>query len=122
MSKSSGEFLRLQSLLDRNYDPLAYRFFCMSAHYRAKLNFNWESLDGASTALNRLRLASYEWGEPGDEIDEAYQNQFLAQINADLNMPRALAVVWDLVKSDLPPHVKKATLLDFDRVLGLRLA
>ena len=110
-----------QTLIDRGYDPLAYRFFCLSAHYRAKLNFNWESLAGASKSLDRLRLLAYEWGEPG-AIDEEYAEQFLAQINDDLNMPRAVAVVWDLVKKDLPPSTKKATLLLFDRVLGLRLA
>ncbi|MGH7927954.1 MAG: cysteine--tRNA ligase, partial [Candidatus Binatia bacterium] len=55
MAKSSGEFLRMQSLVDRGYDPLAYRYFCMGAHYRAKLSFRWEALDGAQTALERLR-------------------------------------------------------------------
>src|SRR5690606_33684707 len=69
-----------------------------------------------------LRQAAYEWGEPGDTIDEAYRAKFLEHINADLNMPRALALVWELVRSDLPAPVKKATLLDFDRVFGLRLA
>ena len=64
MAKSAGTFLRMQTLLDRGYDPLAYRFFCLSAHYRAKLNITWEGLDGAATALNRLRLAAHEWGAP----------------------------------------------------------
>jgi cysteinyl-tRNA synthetase len=121
MAKSAGGFLRVQTLLDRGYDPPAYRFFCLSAHYRAKLNFTWESLDGAATALNRLRNAAYEWGAPG-AVDEDYMERFAQQINDDLNMPRALAVVWELVKSDLPPATKKATLLEYDRVLGLRLA
>lgn len=121
MAKSSGSFLRLQSLIDQGYDPLAYRFFCLSAHYRAKLNFNWESLAGASKSLDRLRSMVVEWGQPG-AIDEDYAEQFLTQINDDLNMPRAVAVVWDLVKKELPPSTKKATLLLFDRVLGLHLA
>ncbi len=121
MSKSSGEFLRLQSLLDRGYDPLAYRYFCLGAHYRSKLNFHWESLDGAATALDRLRSLAYEWGEPGT-VDEEYADRFQAQINDDLNMPRALATTWDLARSSLPKTTKKATLLLFDRVLGLRLA
>ncbi len=119
MSKSSDDFLRLQTLIDQGYDPLAYRFFCLSAHYRANLNFNWESLAGASKSLDRLRLLAYEWGQPG-AIDEEYAELFLAQINDDLNMPRAVAVVWDLVKKELPASTKKATLLLFDRVLGLR--
>jgi cysteinyl-tRNA synthetase len=121
MSKSSGEFLRLQTLIDRGIDPLAYRFFCLGAHYRAKLNFTWESLEGAATALGRLRTAAYAWGAPGT-LDEEFVERFAAQINDDLNMPRALAVVWELVRSDLPPATKKATLLHLDGVLGLRLA
>lgn len=120
MSKSSGEFLRLQTLIDRGYDPLVYRFFCLSAHYRAKLNFTWESMDGAATALERLRTACYEWGEAG-ELDDGYYQRFMEQANDDLNMPRAMAVVWELVRSDLPPAVKKATLLAHDKILGLRL-
>lgn len=121
MAKSAGGFLRVQTLVDRGYDPLAYRMFCLTAHYRAKLNFTWESLDGAATALNRLRLAAYEWGQPGT-LDEGYMDRLAEQINDDLNMPRALALTWDLVKSDLPASTKKATLLQFDKILGLRLA
>jgi cysteinyl-tRNA synthetase len=121
MSKSAGGFLRMQTLLDMNYDPLAYRFFAMSAHYRSKLNFTWESLDGAQTALNRLRTTMYEWGEAG-EVDTTYLEKFTDQVNDDLNMPRAVAVVWDLARSELPNATKKATLLKFDEVLGLNLA
>jgi cysteinyl-tRNA synthetase len=121
MAKSAGAFLRVQTLIERGFDPLAYRFFCLGAHYRSKLNFNWESLQGAATALERLRAAAYEWGAPGTP-DETYVGKFFEQINDDLNMPRALAVTWDLVKSDLPNAVKKATLLHFDNVFGLKLA
>lgn len=121
MAKSSGEFLRLQSLIDKGYDPLAYRFFCLSAHYRSKLNFTWEGLDGAVAGLNRLRSLSYEWGAPSS-VDDGFVEQFADQVNDDLNLPRALATTWDLVRSDLPAGVKKATLLCFDQVLGLNLA
>ncbi|MGH2452483.1 MAG: cysteine--tRNA ligase [bacterium] len=121
MSKSAGNFLRLQTLIDRGYDPLVWRFFCLSAHYRSKLNFTWESLDGAGTALNRLRMAAYEWGALGTP-DDGYLDGFTEQINDDLNMPRALALTWDLVKSGLPASAKRATLLEFDRIFGFRLA
>jgi cysteinyl-tRNA synthetase len=120
MAKSTGDFLRVQTLMERGYDPLAYRFFCLSAHYRAKLNFTWDSLDGAATALQRLRLATDSWGPP-DRADAEYMQQFTEQINDDLNLPRAMAVTWDMVRSGLPAATKKATLLQFDRVLGLRL-
>lgn len=121
MAKSAGEFLRVKTLVDRGYEPLVYRFFCLSGHYRAKLNFTWEGLDGAKTALQRLRTTVHGWGEAGT-ADAAFVERFTAQVNDDLNMPRALAVIWDLVRSDLPPATKKATILDFDRVLGLDLA
>ncbi len=121
MSKSSGRFLRLQDLIDRGFDPLAYRYFALNAHYRAKLTFSWEGLDSARVALDRLRNAVYEWGEPG-EPDQGYVEQFTEQINDDLNMPRAMAVTWDLARSNLPAATKKATILIFDRVLGLRLS
>ena len=121
MAKSAGVFLRLQSVIDRGYDPLTYRYFCLNAHYRSKLNFTWEGMDGAQTALNRLRATSCDWGLPGS-VDETYLERFIKRINEDLNMPRALALTWDLVKSDLSPSMKKATLIEFDKVLGLRLA
>jgi len=121
MAKSTGEFLRVQTLIDRGIDPLAYRMLCLGAHYRTKLNFTWESLEGAATALQRLRTTMHEW-EASGVIDENYRRRFLEQINDDLNMPRALAVTWELVKSEVPSAAKKATLFEFDRVLGLRLA
>jgi len=121
MAKSAGDFLRLQTLMDRGYDPLAYRYFCLNANYRSRLNFTWEGLDGAATALDRLRAVSYEWGTAGTP-DEGYGERFLAHVNDDLNTPRALALTWELVKCDLPAPIKKATLCEFDGVLGLRLA
>ena len=121
MAKSSGEFLRLQSLLDRGYEPLAYRYFCLNASYRAKLNFTWESLESAAKAFKRLCLLNYEWG-PAGIPDKQYMARFISHINRDLNMPQALALTWELAKSDLPAATKKATLGKFDEVLGLRLA
>lgn len=121
MAKSAGGFLRLQTLIDRGYDPLAYRYYCLNSLYRSKLNFTWEGMDGATTALQRLRRTVYEWGQPGT-VDAAYVAEFTAQIDNDLNMPRALATVWSLVKSELPAQTKKATILLFDQVLALGLA
>ena len=120
MSKSGGNFLRLQTLIDKGYDPLAYRLFCLNALYRAKLTFNWEGLDAAAKSLERLRAAAFEWGVAGT-ADPGYIENFTDQVNDDLNMPRTVAVTWELVKSDLPLATKKATLLEFDRVLGLHL-
>jgi cysteinyl-tRNA synthetase len=94
---------------------------CLGAHYRSHLSFSWEGMDAAQTALNRLRTAVYELGEPG-EVDEAAMATFKEHINDDLNVPRALALTWDLVRGDAPAAEKKATVLAFDAVLGLRLA
>lgn len=121
MAKSAGVFLRLKTLMDKGYDPLAYRYFSLNAHYRSKLNFSWEGMDGAMISLNRLRAAVYDWGIPGDP-DAGLLERFLAHINDDLNMPRALALTWEVVRGDLPQSVKKATVTAFDKVLGLRLA
>jgi len=70
--------------------------------------------------LDRIRNQVFNWGEPG-LVDQDYLDLFTQAINDDLNMPRALAVMWDLAKSELPPSVKKATVLEFDSVLGLGL-
>jgi cysteinyl-tRNA synthetase len=120
MGKSVGNFLRVQTLMDKGYDPLAWRYFCLNANYRTKLNFSWESVDGAATSLDRLRAAVYEWGVPGT-ADESCVENFRQAVNDDLNMPRALAIAWEVVKSSLEPGTKKATLLVFDQVLGLCL-
>ncbi len=121
MAKSAGEFLRVQSLEEREIDPLAYRYLCLTAHYRTQMSFSWDSLAAAETALRRLYESQWEWGEPG-EVDDGYKQRFQACLNDDLNAPRAIAVAWELIRSDLPPATKKATLLAFDAVLGLDIA
>ncbi|MBX7213046.1 MAG: cysteine--tRNA ligase [Thermoflexales bacterium] len=122
MGKSMGNFLRVQTLIDEGYEPLVWRFFCLGAHYRSKLNFNWEALEGARAALNRLRAAVLGW--PADAAaapDAAFVARFTDAVNDDLNLPRALAVTWELVRSDLPSGVRHATMGVFDRILGLDL-
>jgi cysteinyl-tRNA synthetase len=121
MSKSAGEFLRVQLLIDKGYDPIAYRYLCLSAHYRTQMNFSWESLDAAQTGLMRLRTAVYALGEPTTP-DAAYVARFIDIVNEDLNFPQALALMHEALKSDLSGPVKKATLLKFDEALGLGLA
>ena len=121
MAKSSGEFLRVASLIERGYDPMAYRMLCLSAHYRSNLNFSWEALEAAATALERLRKASYEWGAP-TRTDAEFLQRFLTCVNDDLNTSRAMALTWELVHSDRDLGVRKATLLRFDEVFGLGLA
>jgi cysteinyl-tRNA synthetase len=122
MAKSAGEFLRLKSLTDRGYDPLAYRYLCLTAHYRSQLNFTWDALDAAATALDRLRRG-FQALPDGGAPDPGYLERFTAEINDDLNVSRALALAWELLRGDLvDQRAAKATLAIFDRVFGLGLA
>ena len=122
MAKSAGEFLRLKSLIDRGYDPLAYRYLCLTAHYRSQLNFTWDALDSAAIALERMRKGFYAL-PGGGAGDGGYLERFTGEINDDLNLPRALALAWELLRGDVVDlRVAKTTLTAFDRVFGLGLA
>jgi cysteinyl-tRNA synthetase len=123
MAKSAGEFLRIESLTDRGYDPLVYRYLCLTAHYRTQMSFSWEAMDAAATALERMRNGFFALpADPTAQADPDYLERFTREINDDLNVPRALAVAWEVLRGDLPPAVRRATLVRFDEVLGLRLA
>jgi cysteinyl-tRNA synthetase len=121
MTKAEGDFVRLRTLVDQGIDPLAYRYLCLTAHYRSTLRFTDEAINAAQSALDRLRKAYASW--PGGGTTHAdFALRFDAEVNQDLNLPRALAVLWELVRSDLPTATRRATLDHFDTVLGLRLA
>ena len=122
MSKSTGEFLRVQVLIDKGYDPIAYRYLCLTAHYRSQLTFSWEALDAAQTGLERLRQSVFALGPAGDVPDVDFMARFIEKLNEDLNFPQALALTHELLKADLAPAIKKATLLKFDEALGLGFA
>lgn len=120
MGKSKDNFLTLPSLKDKGYDPLAYRYFCLNAHYRSKLNFTFEALDGAQQALHTLRHQIMTWDKP-TQVDTVTMERFTQASNDDLNMPRSLAVMWMMVRSDMETGKKLATILEMDTVLGLHL-
>lgn len=120
MAKSEGNFLTVPLLKENGYDPLAYRYFCFSAHYRSKLNFTFEALDGAQNALQNLRRQIQTWGKP-TEVDTVTMEQFTQAVNDDLDMPKALAVLWTMVRSDMDSGKKMATVLEMDIILGLHL-
>ena len=121
MAKSAGGVLRLASLDERGVDPLAYRYLCLTAHYRSQLNFTWEALDAAATGLDRMRHGFRALSREHAAPDAAMVERFADEINDDLNLPRALAVAWETLRGDLPPAVKRATLARFDEVFGLGL-
>jgi len=108
-------------------DPLALRYLILTAHYRDKLNFTWESLQGAQNALNKLREVIRGWpseigaSEQAKVDTKGFWQQFLDTANNDLNMPQAVGVLWDMVHSDDPNSSKSKTILEMDKILGLKL-
>jgi len=120
MAKSAGNFYTLDDLIKMGFEPMAFRYLAISSYYRQKLNFSKSALEGAQNSLNKLR-AVFSEKTKGGRARQAYKKEFLAAVNDDLNMPKAMAVVWDLAKSKESLADKQATLLDFDKVLGLGL-
>ena len=120
MAKSAGNFYKLKDLEDKGFDPLSFRYLCLTAHYRDKLNFTWESLSGAQNALNNLREIIRDWDDPKIGCAQ-YEQDFAKAINNDLGMPQALAILWDMVRSDYPTSAKAKTILEMDKILGLKL-
>ena len=128
MSKSTGGFITLNTLIDENYDPLAYRYMCLNTHYRKKMNFAFEGLDSARNALSALMenikiLKEKKEGETKQGKIEDYKGEFLEAINNDLNMPKALDVIWKLIREEgnIANQDKYEMLIDFDKVFGLDL-
>ena len=125
MSKSLGNVYLLDDIINRGYDPLVYRLFNFSCHYRGKLNFTWEGIEAASVALDRLRDGYQKHlagnAEVSDEIINDMENRFHQAINDDLNMPLAMSVVWEAIKyADKSPKIAKL-LEKFDTVLGIKI-
>ncbi|MCR4324304.1 MAG: cysteine--tRNA ligase [Candidatus Curtissbacteria bacterium] len=124
MSKSLNNIYTLADISEKGFDTLALRYLFLTAHYRSKLNFTWESLQGAGNALNNLREEVASWNEVEKEAWEGlpdFEKDFKNAINNDLDMPRAVAVMWDMVKSDNPTVRKHESILVMDKVLGLGL-
>lgn len=125
MSKSLGNTYLVQDLIDKGYEPLSYKMLCFTSHYRNKLNFTWDSLTSAQNSLIKLR-EGYRKHDEGAEIIEKdvideYKTRFLEAINDDLNMPVAMSVVWDIIKNPKKSKQFAELLLDFDKVLGIRI-
>ncbi len=127
MSKSSGNFITLDSLRAEGFSPLAYRFFLLQAHYRSQLVFSWEGLQAASRGyanlLGQVARLKEECGDASAEAPVAYLEKFNIAVFDDMNVPRALAVVFEVLKdAELSAAEKLALVLDVDSVLGLSLA
>jgi cysteinyl-tRNA synthetase len=126
MSKSSGEFLTLERLIERGFDPLAYRYFLFTAHYRQQLAFTWEGLEAAGNALAKVRKTIQDlvpYAEGNERPIPSRMERFREAVEDDLNMPRALAAMWGVLReAEEPPGELLATLLEMDKVFGLGFA
>jgi cysteinyl-tRNA synthetase len=124
MAKSEGNFLTLESaFVQKGIDPLVYRFAAFQTHYRKPMEYSQEAVAAAQNGLQHLRnqVRTLMDEGPAGGVDLGFSEKFLQTVNNDLNMPQAMAVVQDLLKSELPPGVRLGTVLEFDRVLGLDL-
>jgi len=132
MSKSKGEFITLQSLVDRGFDPLDYRYFCLGGHYRSQLSFSWEGMTQAQASRKALserildlqdKAAGKKTVSLGHSRVRERLDRFGEYLADDLAAPRALAELWQLVKDpEMPPEEALAAALDMDGVLGLKLS
>jgi cysteinyl-tRNA synthetase len=127
MAKSEGTGFSLQEVVDHGYDPITLRYFFLQAHYRSKQNFTWEALEASKKSLMDLRYMMESWKNKEMQGDnktqmQYYTKEFTYAIEEDLNISKALAITWEMIKSTLDDGSKRYLLLDFDRVLGLGLA
>jgi len=129
IAKSAGNIVLVDDLAKKSIDPLAYRYLCFTTHYRIPLSFSWESIAAADNALKSLyekiralKAAGSQSVTAFSPEAEPYKSQFKASIEDDLNMPKALAVLWEAVKDrKMADGDKLGLLLDFDRVFGFKL-
>ena len=129
MSKSEDNFLTLQSIKDKGFSPLAYRFLILNAHYRSPLKFSWDSLAAAQEGYNNLKDKILSLQRPLISIpinfgkltpeQETYQEKFMQALNDDLNTSAGLAVLWEVLKSNIDDSVKRELIMNFDKILGL---
>lgn len=126
MAKSEDNFLKLSSITEKNISPLAYRLWLLMAHYRSPVSFNWEALEGVNTALSKLQEQFLALSHKSDllgTISPTYGEKFEAFINDDLDTPRAVASLFELMKDEtISAETKRATILKMDEVLGLGFA
>lgn len=125
MSKSKGEFLTVSLLEEKGYDPLAYRYLCLTSPYRKQLSFSYDILDGATTQYKKLKQRVLSLTDDGEysQIDfDNYNNKFKECLSNDLNTSSAITVLFDLLKdNNISDRTKKSLVESFDKVLSLDL-
>lgn len=122
MSKSNGEFLTLSSLVEKGYNPLAFRYFLMSANYRKELLFSFEALDASAVAYEKLVQFCRDNATSLGNVHDGYREEFKQATFDDMNTSKATAVLWNMLKDDSVSLADRyATLMNFDTMLGLGL-
>jgi cysteinyl-tRNA synthetase len=129
MSRSKGNVILVSTLKEHGLDPIAFRYLLLTAHYRSKLNFTDESIAAAQNGLNNLRTELAQLPAPAGRAETAWSAEaqharatFHKAINDDLDLPSALSITRETVRnSKIEPGERRRLILDFDRVLGLRL-
>jgi cysteinyl-tRNA synthetase len=123
ISKSTGNTVRVPDLIERGFDPLAFRWLAFQTQYRSEMDFSWDAMEVADQRVRHLRRRYAAWGEPATELGEAakgFDGRFREEIANDLHMPGAVAVVNELASSaDVPDPEKAALLASWDQVLGI---
>jgi len=119
MSKSLNNFITIPEIKIKGFNFLALRYLFLQAHYRSPQNFTWDLMEAAQKGLTNLYQQIKSLGDKTGIINKEYQEKFNQKISDDFNTPQSLALIQDLLKSGLAPEDKLATILDFDKVLGL---
>jgi cysteinyl-tRNA synthetase len=124
MAKSTGNIIRVVDLVEAGHDPLAFRFLCLGAKYRAKLSFSMDVLEGAERGLNSIRqrasrLAAVVVVASSGGLD--LQRRFAQALADDLDLPVVSALLQEVLRAAIPDGEKRALLEDWDRVLALDL-
>ncbi len=125
MSKSKGEFLRIKSLQEKGFDAIDYRYFLLGAHYKKMIMFSWEAMDFAKNTMKKLKVKITEIRNSKEKLDskqyDEYMKKFIEIINYALNPQRALALLWEVLNSDINDKTKYELAKKFDEVLGLKI-
>lgn len=122
MSKSLGNHFTIDTLKESGIDPLSYRYWLLTGHYATQMNFTQDAVLGSQTAYKKLLVAVADLPKNSNTPNVEYLNRFTEYISDDLNTPKAIALIWDLLKdAAVTPEQKYATIAKFDTVLGLKL-
>jgi cysteinyl-tRNA synthetase len=123
MSKSLGNFYTLRDLIDKGIDPIAFRLWLYTAHYRTKTNFTLDAVNASAVALSKIKNAFLSLGNDIGEVNAEYKESLIKFMDEDLNTPQALALLFDLIHNpEILNKDKRATMLDFDQVFGFGIA